>query len=345
MPVKLSEAQWARILAASGAVDATAVGAASLPLAAKSNEIVYVLALEGDKPRADWKWWEKALDSVVQAAQPAPALTHVEVLLPPTAEGDEVHFATYLGKAANWGSGFGDSETFYLDPNGNGPSWRAVPVMARGARQRLSQACAEQVGAPYGSPYRLFNYPFSIPPLRSMAGWLDDSPAAAAHCSALTARCLRRGLPELDLGHPSAWYGPSTLFLELTRHARMASYAARLEEMATLASLPEQEEAGKASEVLLRGSDEAVRALTHAECAAGVQLLCSRCIGAATERDATVERVTQKQLAHALLRWSLVARGGSDSRPPHGAAHPTGGAVVGGEAAAAASGSSGMFRV
>lgn len=331
MPLRLSEAQWTHILAESGVLDGQKPR--PRPLAQKSNEVVFVLALEGDKPKADWKWWEKTLDTLVQTVQPAPALTHVEVLLPPTPEGDEVHFATYLGKAANWGSGFGDSETFYLDPNGNGPSWRAIPVMARGATERLRAACEAQRGAPYGAPYRLFNYPFSFPPLRSLAGWLDDSPGAPAHCSALTARCLRRGLPELDLSHPAAWYGPSTLFLELTRRARMESYGRHLAEMATLPSLAEQEEAGKGSEVLLRGSDESVRALTHAEATAGVQLLCGRCIDAIVEEDATMERLTQKQLARALLRWSLVGqKGGRGPSPP-----PTGGA-------APSSVSGGMFR-
>ena len=303
MPVRLDEQQWAKIYALSGRE-----AEASKRPPPKSNEMVFLMALEGDAPDPNWKWWERLLDTVVQTVQPAPALTHIELVIPATCDADDEHFATYLGKSANWGSGFGDSINFYLNPNGNGRSWRAVPIVGHGAISRLREECAAHVDTPYGSAKRLFNYPFSVPPLRSLAWALTDEPKADAHCATLTARCLKRALPELYIPEASAWYGPSTLFLELSRRSRMISYRDRMAEMATVQSLAETEEASRAAEVLLRGSDDAVRALCDAECTAGVDMLALKSVRAAAAGDATIERLTQKQLARALLRASLVSR-------------------------------------
>jgi len=311
MPVRLDETQWATLVAAHGHKHGQANDKHGKPWSgpsAKSNEVVYLLALEGDEPDPTWRWWERALDGVVQTMQPAPAMTHVELIVPPAASNNDVNFATYLGKSANWGFGFGDSVDFYLNPDKNGPSWRAVPVMAHGAIARLRDECDGHVGTPYGNVYRLFNYPFSVPPLRSLAWTLDDALLANAHCATLTARCLRRALPELQLSQSSAWYGPSTLFLELTRRARMLSYRDRLAEMATVKALPEQEEASASAETLLRGSDDTVRSLSGTAAQAGIDLLCKRCVDASTDVDTTMERLAQKQLARALLRETLIAR-------------------------------------
>ena len=322
MEVRLDKKQWARILAMSGDGDGHAAGtanavapglsaaAASLSLAPppRSNEVVYALALEGDKPGADWSWWEYALDTVVQTVQPAPAMTHIELIIPAQTATDDVHFGTYLGKRANWGSGFGDSLSYYLDPKGNGPSWRATPIMAHGAVSRMRKECDQHVDTPYGDTHRLFNYPFSVPPFRSLAWTLDDAPKANAHCATLAARCLKRALPELNLEQASAWYGPSTLFLELSRKARMTSYRKRMLEMATVKALPETEEAIRASEVLVRGSDDEVRALDDVECRAGIDLLCLKSVTATVDDDVTAERLAQQRLARALLRESLSAR-------------------------------------
>ena len=297
---RFEQNQWARIYALNGSKQ--------LVEESSTNQVVYVLALEGDAPDPKWRWWEQALDTIVQTVQPAPAMTHIELVVPSSRDADDVHFATYLGKHANWTSEFGDCLDFYLNPNRNGRSWRAVPVMAHGALSRLRKECNLHVHTPYGSAYRLFDYPFSVPPLRSLAWALSDEPNSNAHCASLVARCLKRGLPELYIPEPSAWYGPSTLFLELTRQTRLESYRERMKEMDTLKSLPESEEAAQAVDTLLRGSDDSVRALSAAECRSGVDHLCSKCVTASTISDVTMERIVQKQLAMALLRSSLIAR-------------------------------------
>ena len=328
--LRLDEAQWARILAQSGNMSAVLkpqptearAGATAVSPSAEetgkphapqtphvpTQQIAFLLALEGDRPNAKWSFWETALDALVQASQPAPAMTHAELLLPPEGPSDDMHFALYLGKQANWGRNFSGGRKFYLDPNGNGNSWRAVPIMGQDAVQRLREECAKHELTPYGPLSRLFNYPFSVPPLRSLAWLLDDTAGAPAHCASLIARCVRRALPELGLPNASGWYGPSTLYLELTRHSRMASYQKYTNEMQTLLSIPEREQASHGAETLLRGSDDSVAALSDADCQSGVDLLCKKCIAAAVEGDVTVERMQQRNLARALLRWSQVQR-------------------------------------
>lgn len=208
MALRLNAEMWSKILGTDVHSEKEASSAEHEAKDGQSvlkNKMVYMLAIEGDGPDRAWRWWERALDAVVQAAQPAPSLTHVELFIPPIDEGDDPHFSTYLGKTSGWGSSFGDGTSFYLDPHGNGPAWRAIPVLASDAVGRLRKECEKHLDTPYGSAYRLFNYPFAVPPLRSLAWLVADEPGSPAHCAALTARCLRRALPELELTNSSAW--------------------------------------------------------------------------------------------------------------------------------------------
>jgi hypothetical protein len=309
----LNEAQWARILTENNSMTSIHAPFASGrddASPAPAQQVAYLLSLEGDKPNAGWMWYETVLDAVVQSAQPAPAMTHTELLLPPENDGDEMHFALYLGKDAHWGSTFGGGKKFYLDPQGNASSWRAVPIMGQDSVRRLRVECDQHTGTPYGPFHRLFNYPFSVPPGRSLAWLLNDKTGSPAHCASLTARCLRHALPELGLSRPSAWYGPSTLYLELARKSRMVSYKQHLSNAETVKATVEEETAATSADTLLRGSDDSVVALSHYECQCGIDLLTARTVDAAVDGDVTAERLTQKNLARALLRWSQINRGG-----------------------------------
>ena len=315
--LRLNEEQWARILSDTDQMEAvrtstratSASSSYTLPERGSVQQVAYLLSLEGDEPHAKWTWWETALDTLVQSAQPAPAITHTELLLPPETANDDMHFAIYLGKQAHWGSAFGGGRKFYLDPQGNAKSWRAVPIVGQDAVDRLRAECAKHTGTSYGPVHRLFNYPFSMPPGRSLAWLLDDTVGSPAHCASLTARCLRRALPELGLSRPSAWYGPSTLYLELARESRMASYKQYLTGAETVKATVEVERTAKSADTLLRGSDDSVVALSHDECQCGVDLLTSKVVDAAIGGDPTSERLMQKNLARALLRWSQINRG------------------------------------
>ena len=265
--------------------------------------------LEADHPAASFTYAERALDSIVQHMQPSPAITHVELLIPAHSNSDSQHFSTYLGsKGADWSTGYGNGMDFYLNPKGNGNSWRAVPIFSIDAVDRVRTECHDHVHTPYPSMARLLNYPFSVPPLRAFAGWLDDHPGTPAHCAALTARILRRAIPEIGLPNPSAWYGPSTLYLELSRRGRMVAYGANLANHATLRSLVDDERAVSTLDALLRGSDDELRTLSGADTTAAINLACKQCVDASLEGDAVLIRKRQKELARAALRDSWVAR-------------------------------------
>ncbi len=344
--LRINEAQWARILLENDQMatvrtstrSMSASASHTLPERESVQQVAYLLSLEGDEPHSKWTWWETALDTLVQSAQPSPAMTHTELVLPPTTAYDDMHFAIYLGKQAHWGSAFGGGRKFYLDPQGNAKSWRAVPVVGQDAVDRLRAECAKHTGTAYGPMHRLFNYPFSMPPGRSLAWLLDDTAGSPAHCASLTARCLRRALPELGLSRPSAWYGPSTLYLELARESRMVSYKKYLTETETVKATVELELAAKSADTLLRGSDESVVALSHDECQCGVNLLTSKVVDAAIDGDTTAERLMQKNLARALLRWSQVNRGATVA---HNGKHD---AAIDGHEGVSGESSGGMFR-
>ena len=300
---------------------ATGVPTGAPPAAPRAlgRKMVYVLALEADPPDPNWDWEQRALDSLVQAFQPSPVLTHVELLIPPDEDPNPMssaeqytHFGTYLGKQSGWGSSFGKSKQFYTRGN-NAESWRALPIVAMDATTRLRAECEVHKGTAYGTLFkwrivpRLFDYPFSVPPLRSLAWTLSDEPQADAHCATLTARCLRGALPQLDLPHPSAWFGPSTLWIELARRNRMEAYQRQLADT-PLRSIVEEEDARACAEAGMKGlqtmKNEELRSLTHEECHAGTEYMARKVIEAVVEGDATKERLWQKALAKALLRWT-----------------------------------------
>jgi hypothetical protein len=271
----------------------------------------YVLMfLEGDAAGEGFSLGEIALDSLVQHMQPSPSITHVEMMIPTSDEGGEdMHFSTYLGSTgAGWANGYGDGLNFYLNPKGNGASWRAVPVFARDASRRVREECELHVATPYPSMARLLNYPFSVPPLRAFAGYLDNRRGVAAHCAALSARIMQSCMPELNVPNPAPWYGPSTLYLEMSRQGRMMAYAARARAEATVESIVDTEEAEMALETLLRGSDDDVRGLSEASVRVGTNLACKRCVAAGVDGAAEVMRTRQKELARAMLRNSWVGR-------------------------------------
>lgn len=270
----------------------------------------FLLFLEADKPGEEFTLAERTLDTMVQSMQPNPSITHVEMFVPATdASGSDQHFSTYLGAAgATWTTGYGDGLRFYLDPKGNGSSWRAVPVFGHNAAKRVRAECNLHVDTPYPSMARLLNYPFSVPPFRAFAAYLDDSRGKPAHCAALTARILRSCMPELNVPNSSPWYGPSTLYLEIARQDRMAGYATKARAEATVESIAETDDAVASLETLLRGHDNAVRGLSERSVTAATGLACTRCVAASVDGEPALVRARQKELARVVLRDSWIGR-------------------------------------
>ncbi|MAQ22814.1 MAG: hypothetical protein CMK83_01215 [Pseudomonadales bacterium] len=328
--VRLSEAQWSHILSKSGrnqepTGDAPVDAGGAKVQPGRSRSVAYIVGLEADAPDTKWTFLQRSIDAIVQSFQPSPVLTHVELVLPPPEEGlptgtspdadPHMNFATYLGRKAGWGTTFENAEDFYLGKNFD--AWRAIPVVAWDAPQRLRSACeTHHVETEYAAWYRLYNYPFSVPPLRSFAWTLDDAPKSPAHCAALTARCLRLALPESDLPNSSAWYGPSTLFLEMGRKARMQSYLKQLNDLGPPLSESEvdanEEDANTGENALLRGSDRDVKELTQLQCHLGTEKIAKKGIEATLRDDPIMARMWQKHLGKSLMKWAHVRGALSD---------------------------------
>ena len=286
----------------------------------RESPLVYLLALEADEPSPNWTLAERVLDWLVQTFQPSPVMTHIEILIPP--ESDEVeskggvHFATYVGHTSGWETHFKNSAAFYL--GSNAPSWRAIPVCLPEAAGRLRAECNKHVG----TEYSLGRYLLAVPPGRTLACGASDAPGVPAHCASLTARCLARAFPGI-LPQASAYYGPSSLFIEMSKTSRMRRYAETLQEEATVWATVEEEETDKWINVLLRGSNESVADLTHGQCAKAVKKLTIKAINASASGDAALRRVVEKQLATLLVRWSQIQHFGrfSASQPPSSFSH------------------------
>ena len=92
-------------------------------------QFLYVLLLEGDEPRKEWPWAERVLDRIIQFAQPSPAFTHAELLIPKRTIQEDCTFSTYIDRTANFGSQFGDVQgDFYLDPQGCKQSYQILHI-------------------------------------------------------------------------------------------------------------------------------------------------------------------------------------------------------------------------
>jgi len=273
------------------------------------HHAIYLLFVDPDAPDAEWSFFERALDTLVQTLQPLPAPTHVELFIPPENDTQDVHFATYMGKSAGWGGSFSGAKDFYL--GNNMTKWRAVPVFAMDAARRVRGEIdsAPHVGTPYAPIHRAFNYIFSTPPLRAFAGWIGAKPGDPAHCASLTARCLQAALPETEMAHSSNWYGPATLFLEFTKLWRIRSYAAQRAELEFVRPALEQESIDEAVSVLLFGADSAVAMLSTHQCEQAVDFLTGRCLDATASGNEHVAHRAQCQLGLALVRWSILQRG------------------------------------
>lgn len=278
----------------------------------EAPETVFLLFLEStDAVDNSLGFWERTLNTLIKTMQPNPVLMHVELFIPAIQKGDEVHFSTYLSRHAGWGSDFGGARqatNFYLGTNNS--RWRAVPIISTKAIERVRAACQDE--ALCSTAYSLAGYAFSAPPLRAIASMRDNTVGAPAHCAALTARILSRAIKTLKLPQSDAWYGPSTLFLEIAKKGRMTSYDNYIEETRpAVLSLPETDEITSARTALLSGTNDDVKRLTTNVCNMAVaeqsRLLIKE---RATNKDPKRIVTLEKGLAQMLLRWSCLQNTG-----------------------------------
>lgn len=260
-----------------------------------SGDVVFALFLEPHPPppASDHRGSaEKALDFAIQHCQPSPAMVHVELIVPCTPGAKQpTSFATYIGCHSGWQSDPDANLGYYLGNNAN--HWRAVPVFGKQAARRVRDACSHSSGVPYS----LARYFTASWPLRAFSGLVPDGDKAPAHCATLTARVLRHSIGAC-LRHPSAWYGPASLYAELCGDLRDQ----RIRPESTLMA----PDTTRVVEALLRSSDAAVAMLSDAECTAAVRALTLKAAAAEAFGDSAACQMTQRQLANALLRWSVM---------------------------------------
>ena len=282
------------------------------------------MSMAADETNKDAGIMSTCVDLSVQTlGQPNPAQTHCELWVFEKKSTDDNHFGQYLGQTdpqtgkltgALWTSELATSREFYRSR-----SWCAVPVYAVNAEERVRAECDVNQGTPYPSVWTLFDYPWSVWPLRSLSGlFKSDGVHASAHCAALTTRILRHALPEMKIRHNSHWYGPSSLFLELSTPHQMRRALHLQRPPSVVRSQAEDEEDDALLRVLLEQSDEVVAAMTAADSRRAVSIAAINVLkaGSGGERenvddvDQTLFLKAQRDYAQAMFRHTWVGRVG-----------------------------------
>ena len=295
-----------------------------------ANPAAAMLFLKADKTAENATITEAIVDRTVQFGQPYPAITHCEMWLGER-EGmpaDDNHFSTYLGAkdGAMWTSGLADSARFYgcskpteedLTRRMARSSWSAIPIFAVDAAQRLRRECNLHTGTPYPPAFLLWQYPMSVWPLRALSGLVDDRINSPAHCAALSARILRTTLPETHtLAHPSHWYGPSSLYLELATPMRMEQTLAR--EQPTVRAQVQEEELDQLADTLVQHSDDEVFGMETEDAHKALRQLAIHVLRAGSrvddqEVDQDDFREAQERYAFGLCRYTWKFRKGKNN--------------------------------
>tara|TARA_Y100000389_G_scaffold159121_1_gene160805 strand:+ start:1486 stop:2439 length:954 start_codon:yes stop_codon:yes gene_type:complete len=262
-------------------------------------DVSYLLFLEPPvEPDPNMGPLDACIDTAIRVFQPDPAMAHCELLIPPVPDHEAVRsqFATYIGRSSGWQADKTDGYNYYLMTNMG--RWRAIPIFSKNIATKLRYECEQEIGVPYS----LSRYITSARPMRFFASFLPDRRRSPAHCATLAARVLRKAVPDA-LQHSSAWYGPSSLYLEASEHTKRE--AIRMGATGTTI-LPAH--TVSAIERLLRGqmNRENIAELGDDACLDATRSLTLRVCADLVEGDLAAQRISQKQLASALLRWTLL---------------------------------------
>ena len=170
----------------------------------KRRHTSYLLFLEGTDPSPDTPFWTRVLDSMVQGFQPEPALTHVELFIPPDGLADDVHFSTYL---ASGQTGVGVPGRRRVLPRQEPAAVARRADHGHGRRARRGASSRRIARRPTARARRCAATPS---PCRraAAAGLLSDTPKVTpAHCASLAARCLKPGCRSWGCPTPSLGTG------------------------------------------------------------------------------------------------------------------------------------------
>lgn len=273
-------------------------------------DMVALMIMKADATEEGASFLSSVVDHTVQFGQPNPAITHVELWIGDrlSDKSEDNHFSTYLGapKGARWTSDMSDSKKFY-----SSASWSAIPICAQNVERSVRGACNVHCETPYPSAAVLWQYPMSVWPLRAFAGFLDDRPSSPAHCAALTARVLRGAIPDIALPHSSHWYGPSSLYLELSQPIRMEDSLAM--QRPVVRSTAEEEQDDYLSSLLTHGSDETVVGMSREDARHALRALADSVLHAGSRQpgmdvDQDDFRAAQEMYAKGLMRYTWINR-------------------------------------
>lgn len=264
-----------------------------------SCDVVFALFLEpSDVKDARLSIAESVIDSAIRYFQPSPTMIHCEYIIPPNIreKTDKTQFATYLGRRAAWQTDLRDGFGYYLKEKAD--QWRAVPIFASNAANRVRYEADKEEGVEYS----LARYITSAYPMRVFAGLLSSKRRSPAHCATLMARIMNHALPEQKLNEVSAWYGPATLYQEVCDKAAFAGVHVASQSNHISAEIENNIES------ILR------KPMTHANiadigdqgCMDVIRALTTRVTDALVMQDTAAQRITQQQLASALLRWVIL---------------------------------------
>ena len=289
-------------------------GLLQAPVEATSPEavpdMVALMVMKADATSKNATFTEALVDRTVQFGQPYPAVTHVELWVGdrPGEKVEDNHFSTYLGttRGALWTSGLTDSKKFY-----SSAAWSAIPIFAPNVERRVRAECNLHNGTPYPSAALLWQYPMSIWPFRALSGFMDDRINSPAHCAALSARILRSAVPEVSLPHASHWFGPSSLYLELSTPERMERALAA--QRPVVRSQAEEEHDDALADRLTLSSDDEVVAMSRLDARQALHALAIQVLRAGSrvkgvDPDQDAKRAAEERFARGLTRYTWLHR-------------------------------------
>ena len=258
------------------------------------EDVVYALFLEPHPTPEQSSITSKAIHYAINNFQPDPVMAHVELVIPCLPGANEpVNFATYIGEDSKWQTNINANMKYYLT---SGNKWRAVPVFGAKASVTARKLCSQSVGVKYS----LMRYLTAAWPLRYFSNLVPNKKRSPAHCATLTSRILNESIPKV-LRHHSAWYGPATLYIELLDKLRQRDILPE--------STPMSASTSEAVDCILRKRDEDVMAmLDDKECLNAIRALTLKVASAERHGDSFSQKMSQRQLATALLRWSVLRR-------------------------------------
>lgn len=260
-----------------------------------TGDVVFAMFLEPHEPSptdGPASVFDRLITYIVNHLQPSPVMVHVELVVPCSGEAwQPVNFATYIGCKSGWQTNKEFNRGYYLGTTAN--KWRAVPVFGKHAARLVREACNKSLDVDYS----LCRYVTAAWGMRKLASMVPDGPRDSAHCATLTARVLKKGISGV-LSHASAWYGPASLYAELCR------------DLGARGIVPETTAMGNDVsahvEALLRHRDEDVVSMNHDEYMGAIRALTLKVSAAESTDDRAMAVMTQKQLANALFRWSVL---------------------------------------